>query len=72
VIDAIRLCRIARDRKEAGPLYPVSAYFMKHPPVQVSDSSAKEMIEDFIAGERRASEPVEVGGNGHSSNSGPR
>ncbi len=71
VIDAIRLCRIARDRKEAGPLYPVSAYFMKHPPVQVTDSAAREMIEEFIAGERRASEPVvEVGGNGHSSHSG--
>jgi myo-inositol-1-phosphate synthase len=72
VIDAIRLCRMARDRKEAGPLYPVSAYFMKHPPVQVPDSTAREMIEDFIAGERRASEPVEVGGNGHSSRSGLR
>ncbi|MEE9240870.1 MAG: inositol-3-phosphate synthase, partial [bacterium] len=28
VIDAIRLCRIARDRGEAGPLFPISAYFM--------------------------------------------
>jgi myo-inositol-1-phosphate synthase len=65
VIDAIRLCRIARDRGEAGPLYPVSAYFMKHPPVQIPDSSAKEMIEDFIAGERRASEPVQVGKHEH-------
>ncbi len=72
VIDAIRLCRIARDRGEAGPLFPISAYFMKHPPVQIPDSSAREMIEDFIAGERRASEPVKAGGNGHSSNSGLR
>lgn len=65
VIDAIRLCRIARDRGEAGPLYPVSAYIMKHPPIQIPDTAAKEMIEDFIAGERRASEPVQVGENGH-------
>ena len=65
VIDAIRLCRIARDRGEAGPLYPVSAYFMKHPPVQVADSSARELIECFIAGDCRASEPVEVGENGN-------
>jgi myo-inositol-1-phosphate synthase len=65
VIDAIRLCRIARDRGEAGPLYPVSAYFMKHPPVQMVDSSARELIECFIAGDCRASEPVQVGENGN-------
>ena len=60
VIDAIRLCRIARDRGEVGPLYPISAYFMKHPPVQIPDASAREMIEEFVAGERRASEAVQV------------
>ena len=60
VIDAIRLCRIARDRGEAGPLYPVSAYFMKHPPIQISDTAAKQLLEEFVAGTLRASEPVEV------------
>ena len=60
VIDAIRLCRIARDRGEAGPLYPVSAYFMKHPPTQISDTAAKQLLEEFIAGTRKASQPVEL------------
>ena len=60
VIDAIRLCRIARDRGEAGPLYPVSAYFMKHPPTQISDTAAKQLLEEFVAGTLRASEPVEM------------
>jgi len=60
VIDAIRLCRIARDRGEAGPLYPVSAYFMKHPPIQISDTAAKQLLEEFVAGTLRASEPVEM------------
>jgi myo-inositol-1-phosphate synthase len=60
VIDAIRFCRIARDRGEAGPLYPVSAYFMKHPPTQISDTAAKQLLEEFIAGTRKASQPVEL------------
>ncbi len=62
VIDAIRLIRLARDRGEAGPLYPVSAYFMKHPPIQISDTLAHQVIEDFLAGTRRACEPIEAGG----------
>jgi len=65
VIDAIRLARIARDRGEAGPLYPVSAYFMKHPPVQMPDNLARQMIQEFVSGDRRACEPIEVEGNGH-------
>ena len=60
VIDAIRLCRIARDRGEAGPLYPVSAYFMKHPPIQIPDHCAKQLLEEFVAGTRKASQPVEL------------
>jgi len=60
VIDAIRLCRIARDRGEAGPLYPVSAYFMKHPPIQIPDHCAKQLLDKFIAETRKASQPVEL------------
>jgi len=52
VIDAIRCCKIARDRKLAGPLTSPSAYFMKHPPIQFSDDVAKDMVEDFISGKR--------------------
>ncbi len=52
VIDAIRCCRIARDRKAVGPLISPSAYFMKHPPRQFSDDLAREMVEEFIRAER--------------------
>lgn len=52
VIDAIRLIKIALDRKIGGTLISASAYLMKHPPVQFPDEKAKEMIEEFIKGER--------------------
>jgi myo-inositol-1-phosphate synthase len=52
VIDAVRCCRIARDRKAGGPLLSPSAYFMKHPPKQFSDDMAREMVEEFIRAER--------------------
>jgi len=72
LIDAIRLVQLARDRGEAGPLYPVSAYLMKHPPVQMADERARQMIEAFIAGEIQASRPLggasfNGNGNGHPS-----
>lgn len=50
-IDAIRACKIGRDRGLAGPLKAISAYTMKHPPVQYSDTDASTMLEAFIAGE---------------------
>ncbi|MFQ5894743.1 MAG: inositol-3-phosphate synthase [Nitrospinota bacterium] len=48
VVDVIRLCRLARDRGEAGPLYPVCAYAMKHPPVQMSDEEARRKVEAYL------------------------
>jgi myo-inositol-1-phosphate synthase len=52
VIDAIRCCRIARDRKVGGVLISPSSYFMKHPIEQFSDEEARDMVEEFIAGKR--------------------
>lgn len=49
-IDAIRACRIARDRKIGGPLISISAYTMKHPPKQIVDYEAKELVRKFIQG----------------------
>ena len=49
VIDAIRCCKIALDRGLSGPLVAPSAYFMKHPPVQVPDDEARRELEEFIA-----------------------
>lgn len=52
-IDAIRCLKVARERKLKGPLYSVSAYLMKHPPRQYSDSQARKMVQEFIAGKRK-------------------
>ncbi len=49
-IDAIRICKLAKDRKIGGPLLAISAYTMKHPPVQYPDEVAKEMVDSFILG----------------------
>jgi len=58
-IDAVRLCRIARDRKIGGALYPVSAYLMKHPPRQMPDTEAQRLIEEFVGnGESAATEEL--------------
>ena len=51
VVDAIRCCKLALDRKLSGTLLGPSAYFMKSPPVQYPDDQAKAMVEAFIAGE---------------------
>jgi myo-inositol-1-phosphate synthase len=48
VIDVIRYIRIARDRGLAGPQLPISAYTMKHPPVQMRDAEAARRIEAFL------------------------
>ena len=49
-IDAIRACRIARDRKIGGPLISISAYTMKHPPKQIPDTEAKDLVKKFVQG----------------------
>jgi myo-inositol-1-phosphate synthase len=49
VIDILRYVKIARDRGLAGPMLPISAYTMKHPPVQMPDVDAARRIEEFLA-----------------------
>jgi myo-inositol-1-phosphate synthase len=53
-IDAIRCAKLALERGKGGVLSSPSAYFMKHPPVQVTDDEAFRMTEEFIAGQRDA------------------
>jgi myo-inositol-1-phosphate synthase len=48
-IDMIRCARIAQDRGLAGPIEAASAYFCKHPPVQIPDDRAFDELESFIA-----------------------
>ena len=50
VIDALRCCKLALDRGISGALISPSSYFMKSPPIQYSDSEARDMVEAFIAG----------------------
>jgi myo-inositol-1-phosphate synthase len=50
IIDAVRACKIALDRKIGGPVLSASSYFMKSPPVQYTDDAAKQAVEDFISG----------------------
>ncbi len=50
IIDAIRACKIALDRKIGGPILSASSYFMKSPPVQYTDDEARQAVEDFISG----------------------
>ncbi len=49
VIDAIRCCKLARLAGLAGPIDGISAYTMKHPPIQFTDDQARQMVEAFIA-----------------------
>lgn len=49
VIDAVRCCKLALDRGLSGSLIGPSAYFMKSPPVQYTDTEAARLVEEFIA-----------------------
>lgn len=49
-IDAIRCCMIAKDRGIGGVIESASAYFMKHPPKQMTDEEARAKLEEFIRG----------------------
>jgi myo-inositol-1-phosphate synthase len=49
VIDAVRCAKLALDRGIGGPLVGPSSYFMKSPPLQHSDSQARDLVEAFIA-----------------------
>jgi myo-inositol-1-phosphate synthase len=48
VIDALRCVKIAMDKGIKGALIGPSSYFMKTPPVQFSDSEARDNVEEFI------------------------
>ena len=51
VVDAIRCAKLALDRGQGGAVYGPSAYFMKSPPKQYTDDVARNMVEEFIAGD---------------------
>jgi myo-inositol-1-phosphate synthase len=48
IIDAVRAAKIGKDRGVGGPLLSASSYFMKSPPIQYDDSTARDSVEKFI------------------------
>jgi myo-inositol-1-phosphate synthase len=44
-MDAIRFCKLARDRGEGGVLTAESAYFCKHPPQQMAEDAALALLD---------------------------
>jgi len=48
-IDAIRCAQLALDKGIGGNLTYASAYFMKHPPVQMSDEEARKKLDEWIS-----------------------
>lgn len=47
-IDSIRCLKLALDNKLSGPIIEPAAYFQKHPPQQIEDRTARELVEAFI------------------------
>src|SRR5713226_924642 len=51
IIDAIRAAKIAKDRGIGGPILSAASYFMKSPPQQYGDETARDLVEQFIRGD---------------------
>lgn len=47
-IDSIRCLKLALDHKLKGAIIEPAAYFQKHPPRQIEDRTARQMVEDYI------------------------
>lgn len=47
-IDSIRCLQLALDNNLKGDIYEPAAFFKKHPPVQIEDRKAKELVEEYI------------------------
>lgn len=45
VMDAIRFCKLARDRGEGGTLAAESAFYCKHPPQQMAEDAALALLD---------------------------
>ncbi len=47
-IDSIRCLKLAMDNHLSGAIIEPAAYFQKHPPKQIEDRQARQMVEEFI------------------------
>ncbi|HTW95022.1 MAG TPA: inositol-3-phosphate synthase [Tepidisphaeraceae bacterium] len=57
-VDAIRCCKLALDARLSGPIESVSAWTMKHPPVQMPDADALGAMREFVAEAQKRSTTV--------------
>lgn len=48
-IDSIRCLKLALDNKLKGAIIEPAAYFQKHPPQQIEDRTARQLVEDYIS-----------------------
>lgn len=48
VMDAIRFCKVALDRRESGALALPSACYCKHPPRQISEDLAMQQLDAYL------------------------
>lgn len=56
VMDAIRFCKLARDRGEGGALIAESAFYCKHPPRQMAEDAALALLDARAAPQLDAAE----------------
>lgn len=56
VMDAIRFCKLARDRGEGGALIAESAYYCKHPSQQMSEDASLTLLDARAAPQLDAAE----------------
>lgn len=56
VMDAIRFCKVALDQGETGALVPPSAYYCKHPPVQIGEDEAGRLLDQYLSRQIRVAE----------------
>ena len=47
-IDSIRCLKLALDNKLSGAIVEPAAFFQKHPPKQIEDHAARELVEKYI------------------------
>lgn len=57
IIDAVRCCKLALEWGLSGTIVAPSAYFMKSPPVQMTDDDARRAVEAFIVREQAQTMP---------------
>jgi myo-inositol-1-phosphate synthase len=54
VIDSVRCMKLALNKGYGGPIIEPAAYFQKHPPKQIEDRTARQLVEDYITANKLA------------------